>query len=149
MTRRSSSALGIQPVAASVKQRWFGKGGESPDHKALKEHVRDHPGIVGATSSWKCFVQYPLPSLDEIDVLFKSADAWVAAEVKSAISEARLALRLSFMVFSRVFEGNNLVPIAFPEKRTPVKACLTEVVLVFILYEKREARELMAVLPGK
>ena len=83
--------LGIQPVATSVKQKWFGKGGESPDHKALKEYVRDHPELVGATSAWKSFVEYPLPSLDEIDVLFKSDDACVAAEVKSAISDAYTA----------------------------------------------------------
>jgi len=48
----------------------------------------DHPELVGATSAWKSFVEYPLPSLDEIDVLFKSDDECVGVEVKSAISDA-------------------------------------------------------------
>src|SRR5207253_21701 len=48
--RQPMLKLGIQPVTASVKQKWFGKGGESADHKALKQYLRSHPEIVGATA---------------------------------------------------------------------------------------------------
>ena len=79
--------LDIQPVSVSAKRGWFGSGGESPEHKALKQYVKTHPEIVGATAEWKAIEEYSLPSLDEIHVMFKSSIAWVAAEVKSAISD--------------------------------------------------------------
>jgi hypothetical protein len=80
--------LDIQPVTASLNQRCFGKGGESDAHKALKEYVRSHPQLVGATAEWKSIMEYPLPSLDEIDVLFKLNDECIAVEVKSEISDS-------------------------------------------------------------
>ncbi len=79
--------LGIQPVTGTVEQRGFGKGGESADHKALKQYARSHPEIVGATAGWESHEEYALPSLDEIDVLFKSSDECIAVEVKAAISD--------------------------------------------------------------
>jgi hypothetical protein len=65
-----------------------GAGGESEAHKALKEFVRQHPEIVDAGSDWDRFTEYPLPTLDQIDVLFKSRDACIAVEVKSIVSDA-------------------------------------------------------------
>jgi hypothetical protein len=65
----------------------FGGGGESEDHKRLKKFVHDNPELVGAKNDWEPILEYPLPSLDLIDVVFKSADAWIAVEVKSAISD--------------------------------------------------------------
>jgi hypothetical protein len=64
-----------------------GGGGESPEHKRLKEYVRRHPEIVGATIEWRSFEEYPLPSLDVVDVLFKTGDACIAVEVKSRVSD--------------------------------------------------------------
>jgi hypothetical protein len=72
----------------SAATKRYGAGGESEAHKALKEFVRQHPEVVGAASHWKCFTEYPLPSLDAIDVLFKSSDACIAVEVKCKISDA-------------------------------------------------------------
>jgi len=63
--------LNIQPVTTAVKPKWFGKGGESDDHKALKQYVRNHPEIVGATAGWETIEEYTLPSLDQIDVFSK------------------------------------------------------------------------------
>ena len=63
-------------------------GGESPEHKRLKEHIRDNPDLVGAGSDWKATPEYPLPTLDEIDVLFQSENACIAVEVKSRVSDA-------------------------------------------------------------
>jgi hypothetical protein len=79
--------LNIQPVVVTKPQKYFGKGGESEAHKALKEYVRTHPELVGADASWNTFTEYALPPLDEIDLLFKSAVACIAVEVKSAISD--------------------------------------------------------------
>ena len=79
--------LNIQPVTTAVKPKWFGKGGESDDHKALKQYVRNHPEIVGATAGWETIEEYTLPSLDQIDVFFKTATACIAVEVKSEISD--------------------------------------------------------------
>lgn len=64
-----------------------GKGGESSAHKNLKKYVRDHPEIVGASSEYDAFIEYPFPSQDTVDVLFKSHDCWVAVEVKSRVSD--------------------------------------------------------------
>jgi len=80
--------LSIQPATATVKQKWFGKGGESSEHKALKQFVKSHPEIVGATAEWESIEEYVLPSLDEIDAFFKSAGACIAVEVKSKISDS-------------------------------------------------------------
>lgn len=74
--------------AARTAAKSFGAGGESAKHKELKEFIRSHPELVGATSIWKSFVEYPLPSLDAIDVLFKSDQACIAVEVKSVVSDA-------------------------------------------------------------
>lgn len=64
-----------------------GKGGESDAHKTLKNHVRNHPEIVGANEGSLALVEYSLPSLDQIDVAFKSSTEFVAVEVKSKISD--------------------------------------------------------------
>jgi hypothetical protein len=80
--------LELQPVFAKIATPHFGKGGESVDHKVLKEYVRHHPELVGAASHWESFTEYPLPSMDEIDVVFKCDDACIAVEVKSALSDA-------------------------------------------------------------
>jgi hypothetical protein len=83
-------ALGLHKVVSETAdpgERSYGKGGKLDAHKALKNHVRTHPGIVGASESWSTFVEYPLPSLDEVDVVFKSSAECVAVEVKSKISD--------------------------------------------------------------
>lgn len=77
----------IAPDSASMAgPRLFGRGGESPQHKALKEYVHDHPEVVGAKKNCVGIVEYPLPSGDEIDVLFRSEHECVAVEVKSSVS---------------------------------------------------------------
>ncbi len=80
--------LQIQPVTITVNRLWFGEGSESEEHKALKRYVRDHPEIVGATTDWESIEEYSLPSLDEIDVLFRNDAACIAVEVKSTICDA-------------------------------------------------------------
>jgi hypothetical protein len=67
--------------------RAFGSGGESLQHRDFKQYIRQHPEIVGADSNWASFVEYPLPTCDQIDVLFKSMSKCIAVEVKSSLSD--------------------------------------------------------------
>lgn len=57
-------------------------GGESPQHLALKLHVRDNPDCLGLGLTRKGKEEYVLPSLDGIDVLFRTAKRTYAVEVK-------------------------------------------------------------------
>ncbi len=62
-------------------------GGESEHHKLLKEHVATHPALIGlAATIANGVTEYVLPSGDELDVLFREGQEWIAVEVKSHIS---------------------------------------------------------------
>lgn len=64
-----------------------GRGGEGPDHKALKEYVAANPTVVGLPAAHACGAQeHRLPSGDQIDVLFEGAAGALAVEVKSYTS---------------------------------------------------------------
>lgn len=88
--------LGIAPAQADDEQDstadsatgtggWG--GGESPQHKALKSYVIEHPELFGADSTWEAYEEYSLRSADTIDVFFKSDRAWIGVEVKSSVSD--------------------------------------------------------------
>lgn len=62
-------------------------GGESPQHRALKEYIASHPELVKAPVDAKRFCEFALRSADAIDVLFKSPQSWVGVEVKASTSE--------------------------------------------------------------
>ena len=62
-------------------------GGESKDHKALKRFVFEHPELVDAGNDWQAIEEYPLRSLDELDVMFRSDSLWIGVEVKSKVSD--------------------------------------------------------------
>lgn len=86
--------LQLQPApmeAADLARRAaegdFGGGGESEEHKSLKAFVACHPEILGFGKTLsKGEEEYPLPSGDTVDVLFRKKDEWIAVEVKSHIS---------------------------------------------------------------
>ena len=85
-------ALSIEPTTSDFSPivtkaaNVFG-GGESEDHKALKEYVARNPKAIGLNSNTQAgATEYPLPSGDSLDVSFNGKAVWVAAEVKSAIS---------------------------------------------------------------
>ncbi len=82
--------VGLPPVDAPSQTKDHaigGAGGESPQHRALKKYVQQNPGLVGAGSDSSCFLEYALPSLDVIDVVFKSKTTCIAVEVKSVVSD--------------------------------------------------------------
>jgi hypothetical protein len=62
-------------------------GGESPQHQAMKEFVASRPEIVGLSASTPAGeIECPLPSGDSLDVSFAQQNRWIAAEVKSLLS---------------------------------------------------------------
>lgn len=61
-------------------------GGESDDHKALKEYVARTPDLLGLPLGCLGEVEACLPSGDTLDVSFRHGESWVAAEVKSSRS---------------------------------------------------------------
>lgn len=65
-------------------------GGESPQHRALKEYIAAHPELVDAPSNATGLCEFALRSADEIDVLFRSPQCWVGVEVKASTSEGNL-----------------------------------------------------------
>lgn len=86
--------IGLSPVlppdigaASGDPGRGGWGGGESVEHKALKSFVRANPQLVGALQDWTATEEYALRSGDEIDVFFKSDDAWIGVEVKSSVSD--------------------------------------------------------------
>ena len=83
--------LGLEPIkehsSSTISYFGHGRGGESKEHKALKNFVASNPEMVGASKSDQVFPEYPFPSLDTVDVMFKSPDHWIAVEVKSRISD--------------------------------------------------------------
>lgn len=64
-----------------------GRGGEGPEHMALKAYVAATPSIVGLPAKHAPGVtEWALPSGDSIDVMFKASAKLTAVEVKSHIS---------------------------------------------------------------
>lgn len=80
------TSLNFTPILSKASGG-FG-GGESKDHKALKEYVAKHPESIGLKGNNipVGITEHPLPSGDSLDVSFFTLKGWVAAEVKSAIS---------------------------------------------------------------
>lgn len=62
-------------------------GGESHEHKRLKDYVAKNPKVVGLpASSTFGTTEFRLPSGDSLDVSFNLAKQWLAVEVKSNLS---------------------------------------------------------------
>ena len=63
------------------------RGGEGERHRRLKEYVAANPEVLGLpAAAGEGEVEFPLPSGDPLDVLFRFGDAWSAAEVKPSSS---------------------------------------------------------------
>jgi hypothetical protein len=62
-------------------------GGESPEHRKLKEFVSKNPLVVGLPKKTPHgLTEVPLPSGDILDVSFQTRKLWLAVEVKSRLS---------------------------------------------------------------
>lgn len=63
-------------------------GGEGPEHKNLKEHVKRTPSILGLPQAAAAESEYRLKSHDSVDVMFCHRGKMVCVEIKSKISDA-------------------------------------------------------------
>ncbi len=61
-------------------------GGEGPQHKTLKDYIKNHPDVVGINFGVKSETEKKLPSGDSVDVSFTNKKHWIGVEVKSEIS---------------------------------------------------------------
>jgi len=93
MPLQADSSLVKKAAKVKTSDRFSG-GGEGKQHKALKEYVANHPEILGLGAHFSNVdTEKGLASGDLLDVSFmrdanntRNAFAWVAVEVKSAIS---------------------------------------------------------------
>jgi len=90
---RVLNAFGLKPAidnfAAILNQAAQPKrGGESDEHKRLKEWVATHPALLKMPGSATSEQEALIPSGDAVDVLFRTPEEWIPVEVKSAISPA-------------------------------------------------------------
>lgn len=84
-------AFGLAPASEDYsrilsKALEFRGGGESENHKRLKNFVALHPELVSLPKGARGEIEYGLPSGDSLDVLFKHKADWIGVEVKSDIS---------------------------------------------------------------
>lgn len=85
--------LSLQPNTENFNQllsgtRKYQGGGESQEHLDLKMYIKDHPEIFSLPKKIIGETEYPLPSGDLVDVLFKNGYHWTGIEVKSEISNS-------------------------------------------------------------
>jgi hypothetical protein len=81
---REAEQATVSGATGESRASSFGSGGESPEHRALKDFVAKHPEIVGLpakVSPGK--TEEPLPSGDVLDVFFRHGKDHIAVEVKS------------------------------------------------------------------
>ncbi len=64
-----------------------GGGGESDQHKRLKQFISEHPALFNLPSKLQGNIEYPLPSGDVVDVFFENSGEYLCIEAKSAISQ--------------------------------------------------------------
>ena len=90
--RKILAELSLGPVATDFTSRLDAAsrvrgGGESPEHRSLKDFVAANPLAIGLPASVAPgSVEVSLPSGDCLDVSFRTRTAWIAAEIKSALS---------------------------------------------------------------
>ncbi len=83
-------------------------GGESEQHRRLKEYVAKHPrDLELPAAAGVGEIEFSLPSGDSLDVLFRVGEDWSAVEVKSAISDTSDIVRGLFQCvkYRAVIEG--------------------------------------------
>ena len=75
----------LEAIANRAK---YGKsGGETEDHLALKNYVRDNPRSIGLSAKLVGEKEYCFLSADKVDVLFKTSTIWIGVEVKGVRSD--------------------------------------------------------------
>ncbi|MCP4158418.1 MAG: hypothetical protein GY757_62540, partial [bacterium] len=76
------------------KSKHYGGGGESEEHRLLKEYIANTPSCVGLKGKrLRGNIEYIFPSADKIDILFEIKKQWIGVEVKSVKSNQEDILR--------------------------------------------------------
>jgi hypothetical protein len=75
--------------AIATKARHSKGGGETEDHRKLKNYVKEKPQAIGLPATLSGKTEYAFQSADKIDVLFKSQSQskWIGVEVKGVRSD--------------------------------------------------------------
>lgn len=64
----------------------FGSGGESDNHRRMKEYVAKHPELVDLPRDAKAITEYSFFSGDRVDIMFTLGNTMIAVEIKSDLS---------------------------------------------------------------
>jgi hypothetical protein len=81
----------LQAIARAAS---YGRaGGETEDHRRLKEYVKENPQLVGLPKRVDGTTEHPFISADEVDVLFKCPHTWVGVEVKGQHADSKEIMR--------------------------------------------------------
>lgn len=84
---RDERKEGTENDGLDYNHRRYGKGGEGPEHKALREWVTANPGAIRKSfASARTETEVDLLSGDRVDAVYYCEDRTVVLEVKSRIS---------------------------------------------------------------
>jgi hypothetical protein len=117
--------LGIEPIAANLDEEIKSAkgrkgGGESEQHKKFKVFISKNPSVLGLSENLEVGeMEYPLPSSDVIDVLFRWKGQKIGVEVKSKISDTADILRGLFQCvkYKHLIEAEQIVNDEIPNSR--------------------------------
>lgn len=149
------SVLKLKPVSISISHELseikgspcYGKGGESDNHKQMKEILSKHPNILELDFETELIkTEYILPSADAVDIMFKYGNAKIGVEVKSYISDEKDILRGLFQCvkYKHLIEAeqkvnneycNSRVILAL-EKELPIKYIIVKDLLGIEVIDK-------------
>lgn len=110
--------IDIEAMIEKAKRLNFG-GGESEHHRKFKQAVAKMPQLIGLDLK-EGEMEYRLPSLDCIDILFKDKSQLIGVEVKSAISCEADILRGLFQCikYKHLIESEQIIKNRQPDSRT-------------------------------
>jgi hypothetical protein len=122
------SQLGLKPLKSDIRKQLLNAkiftsgriGGESKEHKLLKEYISRNPKLIKIKSkNLKVELEYKLPSADTIDILFSHSNMKIAVEVKSRLSDTSDILRGLFQCvkYKYLIEAEQVVNNITPNSR--------------------------------
>jgi hypothetical protein len=119
------SELNLKPLETNFDQKlkepkpFYGKGGESQEHKDFKNYIADNPTLFNLSSKLSGITEYELPSMDLIDVVFENKDEIIGIEVKSFISNSADIQRGLFQCvkYKALLEAEQIVNDQIPNSR--------------------------------
>lgn len=119
------SELNLKPLETNFDNKlkepkpFYGKGGESQEHKGFKNYIAANPELFGLSSKLDGITEYELPSMDLIDVVFRNKDEIIGIEVKSFISNSADIQKGLFQCvkYKALLEAEQIVNDLIPNSR--------------------------------